>query len=159
MVQENLLWSLSNKSRLITLQECVPRTRARPSGAVPLSLRCRLCSPLVSPPLPIFHPYHQHARKVDVRLPGKGNSNSHGARPVRPIITMIKWIRTSRLPVKKNFLSPIWGDGVGGPHPPIPFSTFEESANVNLRGLTASEFPTHLEFPNLPSPLVCILPR
>ena len=35
------------------------------------------------------------ARKVDVRLPGKGNSNSHGARPVHPIITMIKW--TSRL--------------------------------------------------------------
>jgi len=28
-------------------------------------------------------------RKVDVRLPGKGNSNSHGARPVHPIITMI----------------------------------------------------------------------
>jgi len=30
------------------------------------------------------------ARKVDVRLPGKGNSNSHGARPVHLIITMIK---------------------------------------------------------------------
>ena len=28
-------------------------------------------------------------RKVDVRLPGKGNSNSHGARPVRVIITMM----------------------------------------------------------------------
>jgi len=28
-------------------------------------------------------------RKVDVRLPGKGNSNSHGARPVYLIITMI----------------------------------------------------------------------
>ena len=27
-------------------------------------------------------------RKVDVRLPGKGNSNSHAARPVHPIITM-----------------------------------------------------------------------
>jgi len=26
--------------------------------------------------------------KVDVRLPGKGNSNSHGARPVHLIITM-----------------------------------------------------------------------
>ena len=35
-------------------------------------------------------------RKVDVRLPGKGNSNPHGARPVHLIITMIKWIRTSR---------------------------------------------------------------
>jgi len=30
------------------------------------------------------------ARKVGVRLPGKGNSNSHGARPVHQIITMMK---------------------------------------------------------------------
>jgi len=36
-------------------------------------------------------------RKVDIRLPGKGNSNSHRARPVLLIITMIKWIQTSRL--------------------------------------------------------------
>jgi len=41
-----------------------------------------------------------HSRKVDVRLPGKGNSNSHGARPVHLIITMIKWIGTSRLSKK-----------------------------------------------------------
>ena len=40
------------------------------------------------------------ARKVDVRLPGKGNSKSHGARPAHLIITMIKWIRTSRLSIK-----------------------------------------------------------
>ena len=39
---------------------------------------------------------------VDVRLPGKGNSNSHGARPVHLIITMIKWIRTSRLSIKNS---------------------------------------------------------
>ena len=44
-------------------------------------------------------------RKVDVRLPGKG------ARPVHLIITMIKWIRTRRLPIK-NSLSP--------PRPPAP---------------------------------------
>ena len=43
-------------------------------------------------------------RKADVWLPGKGNSNSHGARPVHLIITMIKWIQTSRLSIK-NFLS------------------------------------------------------
>jgi len=43
-----------------------------------------------------------HIRKVDVRLPGKGNSNSHGARPVHLIITMIKWIRTSRLSIKNS---------------------------------------------------------
>jgi len=41
-------------------------------------------------------------RRVDVRLPGKGNSNSRGARPVHLIITMIKWIRTSRLSIKNS---------------------------------------------------------
>jgi len=35
-----------------------------------------------------------------IRLPGKGNANSHGARPVHLIITMIKWIRTSRVSIK-----------------------------------------------------------
>ena len=45
-------------------------------------------------------------RKVDVRLPGKGDSNSHGARPVHLIITMIKWIRTSRLPIKNSLSAP-----------------------------------------------------
>ena len=49
--------------------------------------------------------------KVDARLPGKGNSNSHGAKPVHAIISMIKWIRTSRLSmnhslsVARTFLS------------------------------------------------------
>jgi len=41
-------------------------------------------------------------RKVDVRPPGKGDSNSHCARPVHLIITMIKWIRTSRLTMKNS---------------------------------------------------------
>jgi len=41
-------------------------------------------------------------RTVDVRLPGKGNLNSHGARPVHLIISMIKWIRTGRLSVKNT---------------------------------------------------------
>jgi len=41
-------------------------------------------------------------RKVDVRLPGKVNSNSRGARPVHLIITMIKWIRTSRSSIKNS---------------------------------------------------------
>ena len=43
-------------------------------------------------------------RKVDVRLPGKGNLNSHRARPVHLFITMIKRTRTSRLSTN-NFLS------------------------------------------------------
>ena len=41
-------------------------------------------------------------RKVDVRLPGKENSNSYGARPVHLIITMIKWIRTSRSSIQNS---------------------------------------------------------
>ena len=32
-------------------------------------------------------------RKVDVRLPGKGNSTAHGARPVHLIMSIVKWIR------------------------------------------------------------------
>ena len=43
-------------------------------------------------------------KKVDVRLPGKGNSNSLGARPVHLTITMIKWIRTSRFSMKNSLL-------------------------------------------------------
>ena len=42
------------------------------------------------------------SRKGDVRLPGKENSNSHGARPVHLIISMTSWIRTSRLSTKKS---------------------------------------------------------
>ena len=38
--------------------------------------------------------------QVDERLPGKGNSNSHGARPVHLIITTKKRIRTSTLSIK-----------------------------------------------------------
>jgi len=43
--------------------------------------------------------------KVVVRLPGKGNSNTHGARPVHQISSMIKWIRTSRLSTKNSLSS------------------------------------------------------
>ena len=43
-------------------------------------------------------------RKVDVRLSGKGNSNSHGARPVYLIITMIKWIWSNSLSAKNSLL-------------------------------------------------------
>ena len=41
-------------------------------------------------------------RKVDERLPGKGNSTSHGARPDHLIITIIWWIRTIRLSIKNS---------------------------------------------------------
>ena len=49
-------------------------------------------------------------RKVDVRLPEKENSNSHGATSVHQIISMIKWIRTSKLSIK-NSLSDKREDG------------------------------------------------
>ena len=42
------------------------------------------------------------ARKVGVRLSGIENSNSHGARPVHLIITMMKWFRTSRLSMENS---------------------------------------------------------
>ena len=63
-----------------------------------------------------WHAAHVHAawakkqvcpcqsRKVDVRLPGKGNSNSHGTRPVYLIITVIKWIWTNRSSIQNSLL-------------------------------------------------------
>ena len=41
-------------------------------------------------------------RNVDKRLPGKGNSISHGARPVHQIMSMMKWLRTSKLSITKS---------------------------------------------------------
>ena len=41
-------------------------------------------------------------REIDARLPEKGDSSSHGARPVPLIITMMKWIRTSRLSIRNS---------------------------------------------------------
>ena len=44
----------------------------------------------------------QHPRELQrpVMLFGKGNSNSHGAKPVHLIITTIKWIRTNTWSMK-----------------------------------------------------------
>ena len=43
-------------------------------------------------------------RKVDIRLPGKGDSNSHGARPVHQ---KHRWTRTNRLSIKISLSLPI----------------------------------------------------
>ena len=51
---------------------------------------------------------------MDVRLPEKGHSNSHGARPVHQIISMIKWIRTSELSTKNSSDVAFCTDGFGG---------------------------------------------
>ena len=45
---------------------------------------------------------HDLLRKVHIRLPGKGDSNFHGARPVHLIIAVIKWIRTRMLSIHKS---------------------------------------------------------
>jgi len=73
-------------------------------GEVPLYERIK--------PFPLVFRLYSSARCVaqlkrpslDVRLHvlGKGNSNSHGARPVHLIITVIEWIRTSRLSIKNS---------------------------------------------------------
>ena len=54
--------------------------------------------------LPAGERHCSDPRKVDVRLPGQGNSNSYGARPVHQIVSMMRWFRTSRLS-RKNSLS------------------------------------------------------
>ena len=65
--------------------------------------------------LHVGHDIASPARKVDVGLLGKGNSNPHGARPVHLIIAMIQWIRTSRFVNKEVSRSapglgfPVWG--------------------------------------------------
>jgi hypothetical protein len=40
-------------------------------------------------PLIVMRGKELGTRKVDARLPGKGNLNSYGARPAHPIITML----------------------------------------------------------------------
>ena len=106
--------SLPNASSRLTHSSHPPQTSDLPLHPPPLQTHS------LHPPTPILRmrvwgsgprggPVQRRIspgpRKVDIRLPGKGNSNSHGARPVHLIITMIKWIRTSRLSIK-NSLSP-----------------------------------------------------
>jgi hypothetical protein len=66
--------------------------------------------------------------KVDFKLPGKGNSNFHGARQVHLIIAMTKWIRTRRLasgPYCTPHSSP----------PPPPLTHCEHSGDVDWLGV------------------------
>ena len=54
------------------------------------------------------------SKMLDARLPGKENSQSHGTRPVHLIITMIKWIRTSRLLIKESLSVDLGFKGIIG---------------------------------------------
>jgi len=68
-------------------------------------------------------------RKVDVGLPGKENSNSHGARPVHQIISMIKGIRTRRLSIQNSLsLKDNFG---GGCH--LPFASTSDLSRQKSR--------------------------
>ena len=60
-----------------------------------------LCQSLCSDKLSTHRQVMIQPRKADAR-PVKENSNSHAARPVHLIITMIKWIRTSRLSLRNS---------------------------------------------------------
>ena len=79
--------------------------RTRPRRAGPGSPPPTLATPSMPPPV---------VWRVDVRLPGKENSNSHGARPVHQINSMIKWSRTSKLSIKNSLSPPVVGIDVRG---------------------------------------------
>ena len=49
-------------------------------------------------------------KKVNVRLPGQGNSNSHGARPVHKIILMIEWVVNKEISLSRK---PSWQETEG----------------------------------------------
>ena len=61
--------------------------------------------------------------KVDLRLPGKGNPNSHGARPVHQIMSMMKWMRTNSLSIKKSLSLSLRAEAA--PRPPAHLLFYE----------------------------------
>jgi len=83
-------------------------------------------------------------RKVDVRLPGKGNSHTHGARPVHLIIMMIKWIRTGRLSIKNSLglegVERLVGRLLGHQQHVLPGSTGGYNYCNNVSSVPASTF-------------------
>ena len=86
-------------------------------------------------------------RKVDVRVPEKGNSNFHGARPVHQIISMIKCSRTSRLSTKNSRFSLRRGGAAGGvrtPHTlhPAPYTLHPTPYTLNPVPLPFTLHPT-----------------
>ena len=94
--------SLSHShARTLSLSLSLSLTLSR-THTVSLSCNHPLCLP---PPGGVSWARHpcscsaSHPRKVDIRLPGKGDSNSHGARPVHQ---KHRWTRTSRLSIKNS---------------------------------------------------------
>ena len=96
------------------------RSKGHVLGFRGLGVELRLvASALVwSATIPAYSPQtlnSKHSSKVGVRLPGKGNSNFHGATPVHSMISMIQWIRTGRLSIKNSLYA---GDEDFGPRRP-----------------------------------------
>ena len=65
----------------------IRKIRSHPEWG-PFSHKSGGCASLPPQPAACLRIGSRVIRKVDVRLPGKGNSNSHGARAVHQIISM-----------------------------------------------------------------------
>ena len=91
-------WIVSKETRQKSAICHVPCPEIRARRTVPRSLLSG--RNLQGPETREDRPETSTGSRREVRLPGNGNSNSHGARPVHLIIMMIKWIRTSSLPIK-----------------------------------------------------------
>jgi hypothetical protein len=61
----------------------------------------------------LLEPVPRHG-KVDVRLPGEGNSHSHGAGPVYYNMEMMWWIWTSMLSIQNCLSLSLHAGGAGG---------------------------------------------
>ena len=66
---------------------------------------------------------------------GKGNSNSRGERPVHLIISMIKWIRTSRLSIRNSLPPNATADETPQDQSISPRSLTDYISNFSLQGV------------------------
>ena len=103
--------------------------------------------------------------KVDIRLPGKRDSNSHGARPVHQ---KHQWTRTSRLSIKNSLSLRLPESSCSSTAvPPTPYTSYptpytpHPSSHTlrptsytqqpgSLRALKVSRLPSHLQAPPCP---------
>ena len=120
--------------KLLVVTEVCDEFRGRPAP------RRRRAPPRPDTPLHTPSP----DRKVDVRLPGKGNSHSKGARPVHLIITMKKWIRTSRLSRQERRPAPPRRRAPPRPDTPLHTPSPDRKVDVRLPGKGNCARPVHL---------------
>ena len=106
-------------------------------------------------------------RMADLRLPEKENSDSHGARPVHLIISMVQWIRTIRLQIHK-FPSGVRGIPVGHPRSARipapsrgtapPAQVYRSRQKLTSQKLTSQKL-TSLKLTSQRISHVCVAPR